>query len=49
LQHFFGDLLNAFGDRPAMLRLKGEGVEDQQVERSMDEIGRFAHGFGTPN
>jgi hypothetical protein len=42
LQHVFGDLLDPVGDRPAVQRLPLQRAEDQQVERSGQEIGRLA-------
>jgi hypothetical protein len=32
------DLLDAFGDGPAMLRTHGEGAEDEKVERALRKI-----------
>ena len=43
LKHFTGDLLNAFGNRPAVFRLKRNGFENQEVEGSLDEIAWFSH------
>ena len=35
--------LDALGDRPAVARLGGDGLEDQDVEGALDEVGGF-HG-----
>ncbi len=43
LKSFPGNLLDALGDGPAVLGLVGDGPEDQQVERSLDEIGGLGH------
>jgi hypothetical protein len=31
LQNFVGDLLDSLGDRPSVLRLQRDGVENQEV------------------
>jgi hypothetical protein len=41
LQHFPGDLLDALGDGPAVLRLERDSFENQQVQRSLHEIVRL--------
>ena len=38
-----GDLLDAFGDGPAVDGRYGDGFEDEQVESALDEIGWSAH------
>ena len=43
LKSFPGNLLDALGDGPAVLGLVGDGPEDQQVERSLDEIAGLGH------
>src|SRR6185312_14349554 len=43
LQHLVRNLLNAFGDRPAVLWLKGDCAHDQQIEGALHEIARFPH------
>jgi hypothetical protein len=43
LQDLAGDLLDALGDGPAVLRLQGEGFEDEEVESALNEIARFGH------
>jgi hypothetical protein len=43
LKDFVGNLLNAFGDGPAVLGLQRDGFEDEQVERALDEIAWFSH------
>ena len=37
-QHVFRHLLDAFGDRPAVQRTEGQRLENQQVERALEEI-----------
>ena len=39
LQHFLRDLPDALGDGPAVLGLRGEGFENQDVEGALDEVG----------
>lgn len=36
-------LLNAFSDGPALLGRKRDGLEDQQVDRALDEIACRSH------
>ena len=43
LQRFFRDLLDALRDRPAVLGLEGERLEDQQVESALYEVAWFAY------
>jgi hypothetical protein len=38
LEHVARQLPDAFGDRPAMERLECERLQNEQVERSLDEI-----------
>ena len=40
LQHVVRYLLNPLSDGPAMNRPEREGFQDQQVQRSLDQIGR---------
>src|SRR6185295_14440189 len=35
------DLVQPFGNRPAVLRLEGDGLEDEQVERALWKLERF--------
>src|SRR5262245_2486951 len=42
-QDIVGKNLNAFGDAPSMQRLAGDGVEDQQVESSLEQVGWLGH------
>ena len=44
LQVFVGHLPDPFGDRPAVLGFERERGEDQQVERALHQVSRFAHG-----
>src|SRR5690348_11996149 len=44
-QHLVGDLMNALRDRPSVERLEGHALEDEEVERSLHEIGGSAHRF----
>src|SRR5688572_4356719 len=43
LQHVAADELDSAGNRPPVLRAAGERLEDEQVERALDEVGRSAH------
>src|SRR5215212_1344726 len=43
LQHLARDLLDPLRDRPAMRRLEREGLQDQEIEGALHEIGRSAH------
>jgi hypothetical protein len=43
LQRFFGDLLDALGDRPTVFGLERNRLENQQIQRALDEIGWFSH------
>jgi hypothetical protein len=38
LQNVFGDLLNALGNGPAVLRLEGNRFEDEQIESALRQI-----------
>src|SRR6266536_5064771 len=44
LQRFGGHLFQALADGPAVHRLEGEHLQQQEVEGALDEIGRLAHG-----
>ena len=44
LQHVAADLANALRDAPAVHRLERERLEDEQIQRALNEIGRSAHG-----
>ena len=48
LQDFAADLLNALGDGPAVRRLERDGLEDQQVERALNEVRWSAHARAAP-
>src|SRR4051812_35051798 len=43
LQDFARHLLDALGDGPAVRRLKGKRLQDQEIQGALDEIGGFAH------
>src|SRR6266568_1323909 len=43
LERFLRNLLDAFGNRPAMLRFDAKSLENQQIEGSLDEISGFSH------
>src|SRR5262249_49793208 len=43
LQDVIADLLDALCDGPAVFRFEGDGLEDEEIEGPLDEIGRFAH------
>src|SRR5580704_382590 len=43
LKNFLRDLLNALGNRPAVLRLERDGLENEQIESSLNEIAWFSH------
>jgi hypothetical protein len=43
LEYFARDLLDAFGDGPAMFGFEGDGFEDKEIERALDEIVWFTH------
>ena len=38
-----GDLLDALCDRPTVLGFERDGLQNQQIERSLNEIGRLCH------
>ena len=48
LENFAADLLNAFGDGPAVCGLERDGLEDQQVERALNEVRWSAHARTAP-
>src|SRR5258708_32219423 len=37
------NLLDALRDRPTMLGFERQRLKNQQIERSLNEVGRFAH------
>ena len=37
--------MQPFGDGPAVARLEREGLEDQEVERSLRQVERLVEGF----
>ena len=43
-QRVAAHLLDALRDRPAMLGLERNGLEDEEIESSLNEVGRSAHG-----
>lgn len=43
LQHVTGHLSQPSIDSPPMQRLKRQDLQQQQIERSLNKIGRFAH------
>jgi len=43
LEDFVGELLDALGDGPAVFGLEGDGLEDEEVEGSLDEIVWLSH------
>ena len=43
LQDVARHLPDALRDRPAVHRLERDDLQDQQVQRALHEIGRFAH------
>ncbi len=45
LQHLVRQLADAPGNRPAVERLDGERLENQQVEGSLDEVDRLRGGL----
>src|SRR4029453_695002 len=42
-QDLLRHLANALRDRPAVHRLESDRLQDQQVERALDQVGRLAH------
>ena len=46
LQHVAGNLLDAEDDAPAVHRLERQGLEDEQVQRALQQVGRFGHEVG---
>ena len=45
LQHVLGNLLEALPNRPRVERFEREDLEDQKVERALQEVGRLTHGY----
>jgi hypothetical protein len=43
VQRLAGHLADALGDGPSVQRLKRDGLQDQEVNGALHEIGRFAH------
>jgi hypothetical protein len=43
LQNFIRDLLDTFGDGPAVLRLERDRLEYEQVEGALYQIAWFSH------
>src|SRR5262245_44625373 len=43
LQRVAGDLAEPLADRPAMHRPEREDLQDQKVQRALNEVGWFAH------
>src|SRR3954465_13508359 len=43
LQSVFAHLLDTFRDGPSVLRFEGHGLENQQIQRSLDQVRWFAH------
>jgi hypothetical protein len=41
LENFVGDLSNGLGNRPAVLRLEGDRLEDEQIECALNAIAWF--------
>ena len=44
LQCVVRDLLNAQQDAVPVERSEGNGLQDQEVERALEQLGRFGHG-----
>jgi hypothetical protein len=44
LEDLCTDLLDTLRNSPAVHWLEGDSFENEQVERALDQIGRFAHG-----
>jgi hypothetical protein len=42
-KHVVRHLTDALGDRPPVHRLERDNLENQEIERALHEIGRFAH------
>jgi hypothetical protein len=42
-QNIAGDLIQTLADRPPMHRLQRQYLQQQQIQRSLNEIGRFTH------
>jgi len=47
LQGILADLLDPLRNRPPVLRFEGDGLQDQEIQRSLDQIRRLAHGGDT--
>src|SRR6185312_12816340 len=47
LKHLAGNLLETLADGPAVQGLQGNDLEDQQVQGSLDQIGRLAHRYSS--
>jgi hypothetical protein len=45
LKDVSGNLFQALSDRPSVQRLQCDNLEKKKVQRALDEIGWFAHGF----
>src|SRR5215469_10854364 len=43
LQHLFAHLLNPFGDGPSVHRLERDGLKNQQVQGSLNQVRWLAH------
>ena len=43
LENFVGNLLNAFGNRPAVFWLERDRLQNQEVERALDKVAWFSH------
>jgi hypothetical protein len=43
LEDFAGDLLDAKRDAPSVHRLEGDGFQDQEIQRALEQVSRFAH------
>jgi hypothetical protein len=42
-QQIVGNLLDALRDRPAVHRLGGDGLHDEQVKGALQDVGLVAH------
>ena len=43
MEHFRRDLLDAFGNGPAVLWFEGNRFEDEEVQRALNEIAWLTH------
>jgi hypothetical protein len=43
LEHLLSGLLDAGSDRPAMYRLERQRPQNEETQRALKEVGRFAH------